>query len=54
MDNINIVDKVKDLKNNNNIPERKIVKVNKKEGLYERTKDSVILLNEDNKMMLMD
>jgi hypothetical protein len=53
MDNINIVDKVKDLKNNN-IPERKIVKVNKKEGLYERTKDSVILLNEDNKMMLMD
>ncbi len=54
MDKNTIVDKVKNILDNQNIPER-IIKVEKKEkGLYERTQDSVILLTEDNKMMLTD
>ena len=45
---------IKNILDNQNIPER-IIKVEKKEkGLYERTQDSVILLTEDNKMMLTD
>ena len=48
----------KDLRNIQDImgmvPERK-VKVEKKErGLYERTKESTILITEDNKMILND
>ena len=37
-----------------NIPEREVRVEKKEQGLYERTKESTILITEDNKMILND
>lgn len=51
----NVVDKIKEVvENDPNFPKRN-VKIEKREkGLYERTEDSTILITEDNKLMLTD
>lgn len=49
-----IVNNVQNILGTDQLPERK-VKIEKKEkGLYERTKDSALLLTEDNKILLTD
>lgn len=51
---MNKLDKAQSILNGQPLPEKK-VKIEKRErGLFERTKDSTILLTEDNKLMLTD
>lgn len=56
---INVMEKdvltnVKNILNDQSIPERKVKVIKKDKGLYERTSNSTILLTEDNKLMLTD
>ena len=56
---INVMEKdvltnVKNILNDQSIPERKVKIMKKDKGLYERTSNSTILLTEDNKLMLTD
>lgn len=49
-----ILTNVKNILDGNPVPERKVKVIRKDKGLYERTKESTILLTEDNKLMLTD
>lgn len=56
---INVMEKdvltnVKNILNDQPLPERKVKIMKKDKGLYERTSNSTILLTEDNKLMLTD
>lgn len=56
---INVMEKdvltnVKNILNDQPLPERKVKVIKKDKGLYERTSNSTILLTEDNKLMLTD
>lgn len=56
---INVMEKdvltnVKNILNDQPLPERKVKVMKKDKGLYERTSNSTILLTEDNKLMLTD
>lgn len=54
MEKNNLVNTVNNILDGTELPQRK-VKIEKRErGLYERTKESTILLTEDNKIMLTD
>jgi len=48
------VKNIKDILNDQPLPERKVKVMKKEKGLYERTSNSTILLTEDNKLMLTD
>jgi hypothetical protein len=54
MNNDKVLDNVKNILDNENLPERKVKVMKKDKGLYERTSNSTILLTEDNKLMLTD
>lgn len=49
-----ILTNVKNILDGKPVPERKVKVMKKDKGLYERTKESTILLTEDNKLMLTD
>ena len=49
-----ILTNVKNILDGKPVPERKVKVMRKDKGLYERTKESTILLTEDNKLMLTD
>lgn len=49
-----VLTNVKNILNDQSIPERKVKIMKKDKGLYERTSNSTILLTEDNKLMLTD
>lgn len=49
-----ILTNVKNILDGNQVPDRKVKVMRKDKGLYERTKESTILLTEDNKIMLTD
>ena len=49
-----ILTNVKNILDGNSVPERNVKVIKKDKGLYERTKESTILLTEDNKLMLTD
>ena len=56
---INVMEKdvltnVKNILNDQPLPERKVKVIKKDKGLYERTSNSTIPLTEDNKLMLTD
>jgi hypothetical protein len=54
MNDNKVLDNVKNILDNENLPERKVKVMKKDKGLYERTSNSTILLTEDNKLMLTD
>jgi hypothetical protein len=45
---------VQSILNGTNLPEKKVKKLKKENGLFERTECSATLLTEDNKIVLMD
>lgn len=49
-----VLTNVKNILNDQPLPERKVKVMKKDKGLYERTSNSTILLTEDNKIMLTD
>lgn len=49
-----VLENVKNILDDKPMPERKVKVEKKDKGLYERTKESTILLTEDNKIMLTD
>jgi hypothetical protein len=49
-----VLNNVKNILNDQPLPERKVKVMKKDKGLYERTSNSTILLTEDNKLMLTD
>jgi len=49
-----VLTNVKNILNDQPLPERKVKVMKKDKGLYERTSNSTILLTEDNKLMLTD
>ena len=48
------LDRVKNILDGNELPEREVKIVKRDRGLYERTQNSKILITEDNKLMLTD
>jgi hypothetical protein len=49
-----VLNNINNILNGQELPKREIKVEKKDKGLYERTKNSTILLTEDNKLMLTD